>query len=66
MNKSEKNDFPLYVRATDNSPIHRLAPKMSRNSLCPLENKKFKHCCGKNGRNFCQKLLNDFFDKQKE
>lgn len=52
-----------YVRAYDTSPIHRMAPKMGRNDICPLESKKFKHCCGKNGYNFCKKLLVDYLEQ---
>lgn len=55
-------DMPLYVRANDFSPLRRLAPKVSRNDICPLENKKFKKCCGAEGINFCKKLLNQYFD----
>jgi hypothetical protein len=58
-----KSDVPLYIRGTDNSPIHRLAPKLGRNYLCPLEGKKFKRCCGIDGSNFCKKLLNQFIEK---
>lgn len=55
-------EAPLYVRATDRSPIYRLAPKVSRNYICPLENKKFKNCCGKDGSNHCKKLLTEYLD----
>lgn len=58
----EDFNYPLYVRATDNSPIYRLAPKMSRNDICGLENIKFKNCCGKDGSNFCKKLLKNYID----
>jgi hypothetical protein len=44
-----------YARATPFSPIVRVLPKIGRNSICPLENKKFKDCCGKNGQDFCTK-----------
>jgi len=56
-------ELPLYVRAHDFAPIRRLAPKMNRNDVCPIENKKFKKCCGKDGSNFCKKLLNDYLNK---
>jgi hypothetical protein len=58
----QSGDAPLYVRATDRSPIYRLAPKVGRNSICPFENKKFKNCCGKDGSNHCKKLLSDYLD----
>jgi len=44
-----------YARATDFSPVVRILPKIGRNTLCPLENKKFKNCCGKSGQDFCAK-----------
>lgn len=44
-----------YARATEFSPIVRIYNKISRNSLCPHSNKKFKHCCGSTGQNFCDK-----------
>lgn len=55
-----------YVRATYSSPIVRVLNKISRNTWCPLSSKKFKHCCGKSGQDFCneakqnlEKYLND-------
>jgi hypothetical protein len=63
-NLQKDYDSPLYVRATDKSPIYRLAPKLNRNYVCPLENKKFKKCCGLDGSNHCKKLLNDFMEKK--
>jgi hypothetical protein len=47
-------------------PIHRIAPKIGRNEYCSLENKKFKNCCGKDGRNFCYKMLSNFLEKSSE
>ena len=44
-----------YARGTEFSPIVRVLPKINRNAHCPLENKKFKKCCGKTGQNFCNK-----------
>ena len=44
-----------YARATDFSPIVRIFPKISRNTNCPLLNKKFKKCCGASGQDFCNK-----------
>jgi hypothetical protein len=44
-----------YLRATEFSPIHRVLPKIGRNQICPIENKKFKLCCGKNGQVYCSK-----------
>jgi hypothetical protein len=44
-----------YARATPFSPVVRVLPKIGRNSTCPLENKKFKNCCGKSGQDFCTK-----------
>lgn len=58
----DNSDYPLYVRATDSSPIYRLAPKMNRNEICKLKNIKFKNCCGKQGSNFCRKLLKEYLD----
>lgn len=58
----ESGDAPLYVRATDRSPIYRLAPKVNRNTICVFENKKFKNCCGKDGSNHCKKLLSDYLN----
>lgn len=55
----ENNKFILpnnpYARATPFTPIVRVLPKIGRNAFCPLENKKFKHCCGKSGQDFCTK-----------
>jgi len=61
--QESSNDIPLYIRATDRSPIHRLAPKLGRNYNCPFEGKKFKKCCGSDGSNYCKKLLNEFIEK---
>lgn len=58
--QNELNDMPLYVRGHDSAPLRRLAPKMKRNDICNLENKKFKKCCGLDGSNFCKKMLNDY------
>jgi len=44
-----------YARATEFSPIVRIYPKISRNTICPNTGKKFKHCCGKMGQDFCEK-----------
>lgn len=44
-----------YARATPSSPVVRVLPKISRNSFCPLTNKKFKNCCGLSGQDFCTK-----------
>jgi len=64
-NKIHINNNP-YARATDFSPVVRVLPKISRNAICPKDNKKFKNCCGKTGQNFCnlakenlEKYLND-------
>jgi hypothetical protein len=35
--------------------VVRVLPKISRNALCPLTNKKFKNCCGASGQDFCTK-----------
>lgn len=53
-NKITLSNSP-YARATDFSPIVRIFPKIGKNSICPIENKKFKNCCGKSGQNFCNK-----------
>ena len=44
-----------YARGTDFTPVVRVLPKISRNAMCPLLNKKFKKCCGITGQNFCNK-----------
>jgi hypothetical protein len=56
-NKKEKITLPHnpYARATPFSPVVRVLPKISRNSYCPLNNVKFKNCCGKSGQDFCTK-----------
>lgn len=56
-NKDNKIILPNnpYARATPFSPVVRVLPKINRNAFCPLENKKFKHCCGKSGQDFCTK-----------
>lgn len=48
-----------YLRATEFSPIHRALPKIGRNQVCPIENKKFKLCCGKTGQTFCNKAFDN-------
>lgn len=52
-----------YVQPYERGPIHRIAPKMGRNEYCSIESKKFKDCCGKNGNNFCHKMLATFLEK---
>lgn len=44
-----------YARATEFSPIVRIYPKIPRNTTCPHTGKKFKHCCGQMGQDFCEK-----------
>lgn len=44
-----------YARATPFSPVVRVLPKISRNTICPATNKKFKNCCGLSGQDFCTK-----------
>jgi hypothetical protein len=44
-----------YARATEFSPIVRIYPKISRNTICPSSGKKFKNCCGQIGQDFCDK-----------
>jgi len=44
-----------YARATFFSPVVRVLPKISRNSYCPLNNIKFKKCCGASGQDYCTK-----------
>jgi len=44
-----------YARATEFSPIVRIYPKIPRNTTCPHTGKKFKHCCGQMGQDFCDK-----------
>jgi len=64
---NEKIDFSHvdtpYIRAYGGAPIHRVAPKMGRNDLCALEGKKFKHCCGKEGYDFCKKMLVNYLEE---
>jgi hypothetical protein len=62
-----------YARATDFSPVVRVLPKISRNSYCPLMNKKFKKCCGSSGQDYCNKAkenlenyVNDLKEKMKD
>lgn len=55
-----------YVRPYERGPIHRLTPKVGRNSICPLENKKFKNCCGKQGYNYCVRLYNEYIENNVE
>ena len=55
-----------YITPFFGGPIHRIAPKMGRNEHCSLEDKKFKNCCGKDGRNFCHKILSNFLEKPSE
>lgn len=52
-----------YLRAYDSAPIHRITKKINRNEICPYTNLKFKKCCGKNGKNFCPKLIQDYIDR---
>jgi hypothetical protein len=44
-----------YARGTEFSPIVRIYPKISRNTVCPSSGKKFKNCCGQTGQDFCDK-----------
>jgi hypothetical protein len=67
--ESPKTEFDFnqiqnpYVRAYVGAPIHRMAPKMGRNDICLMEGKKFKNCCGKDGYNFCKKLLVNYLEE---
>jgi len=67
---AEQTESPLeyfvqpYLQAYEGAPIHRIAPKMGRNDICPLKNVKFKKCCGAKNVDFCQKLLADYFESQ--
>lgn len=56
-NKQKKITLPHnpYARATPLDPVVRVLPKIGRNTRCPLENKKFKNCCGASGQDFCTK-----------
>ena len=60
--KKEEEWTTPYVQAHFRAPVRRLAPKMQRNDLCQINNKKFKKCCGADGSNFCKKLLTDYLD----
>jgi hypothetical protein len=53
----------LYVQPYMHGPIRRLAPKVNRNQLCPVNNVKFKKCCGADGSNFCKKMLSDYLNE---
>lgn len=53
-----------YLQAYDGAPIHRIAPKMGRNDVCPIKNIKFKKCCGATNIDFCSKLLANYFESQ--
>jgi len=53
----------VYVQPYMYGPIRRLAPKVNRNELCPINNIKFKKCCGANGSNFCKKMLSDYLNE---
>lgn len=46
-----------YLRAYTYGPIHKISPKFGRNFLCPITNKKFKHCCGADGSKFCKEHI---------
>ena len=61
--KQESGEVGLYVQPYFRGPIRRLAPKMQRNDLCQINNKKFKKCCGADGSNFCKKLLGDYLNE---
>lgn len=57
-----------YVRTSPLAPIVRIFEKISRNTVCPLTNKKFKYCCGQSGQNFCNKAkenLESYLDQLK-
>jgi len=54
-----------YLRAYANAPIHRVMKKMNRNEMCPYTNIKFKKCCGKDGKNFCPRMIKDYIDSVK-
>jgi len=58
-----------YARATQFSPVVRVLSKISRNTKCPATNKKFKHCCGASGQDFCTKAkenLENYINELKE
>ena len=62
-----------YARATFFSPVVRVLPKISRNSYCPLNNVKFKKCCGASGQDYCTKAkenlenyVNELKDKNED
>lgn len=64
--EQDQKDSPeigLYVQPYFRGPLRRLAPKMQRNDLCQINNKKFKKCCGADGSNFCKKLLGDYLNE---
>jgi hypothetical protein len=60
------NKIGPYMAIHAHAPIKRMAPKIRRNQLCEHEGKKFKHCCGKEGINFCRKSYKDFLNKMIE
>jgi hypothetical protein len=55
-----------YIAINQHAPIKRMAPKIGRNEYCHSEGKKFKHCCGREGINFCRKSYKDFLNKMVE
>ena len=60
MNKSLPlgSNLPNTAFYIKDGSLRNATPKISRNSACPIDfNKKFKKCCGKDGVNFCRKLL---------
>lgn len=54
-----------YLRAYEAAPIHRIMKKINRNEKCPYTDLKFKKCCGKDGKNFCPKMIKDYIDNLK-
>ena len=60
------NKIGPYMAVHAHAPIKRMAPKIRRNELCQHEGKKFKHCCGKEGINFCRKSYKDFLNTMVE
>jgi hypothetical protein len=57
MNGSIQQPYSPYARGCEFSPIVRVVKKIKRNQVCPINNTKFKKCCGKTGQNFCNKSI---------
>jgi len=62
------SNLPNLGFSAQDGSLRNITKKMQRNDTCPINfDKKFKKCCGKEGINFCRKLLSkemeENFDK---